>query len=884
MNLLKPMNLIPTTTTNKDKADNNNIINDNKNNNDNIIKTNNIPNNKFLSHLSKEKLYNQYACIRCRRLKKKCSKDLPTCSNCDKQNESCEYVERKNKRKSSINNNSVSVIHLKKIRKNSSSNSNSNSDNENAIYGDHKLLNSDNENNDIPLILVNDNPLNLPHQNSNFNKKSLPNNDSILLSPRSSTVSSNQPPSPTLLIGSNPIIQLPPIKNKSLNINQPINLENSTLPSLSLYSLQQSNNINNKMNNITSNIIDSSNLPSVPRQLLTPININNSNQSSFNVTFQPTFSDPLNSVRPRTCSKSSIRSTSPTNTQKRNTFLIPSPKINDNNNNINNKNDNNNNNNNVNNTNNSNTNLNKIPNPLFDLASNNSIEYDLLILIFGKIGYIDENIYSSFINPNLNENFEYNFQILLKLLIFLDQKLLIQKLSDFKNNKFNWIGDNQSIEDYYNSIEFLLIFTCSIIISNSQNDIKDLYYAKFTFTMAYKLLQKKIHSISNIQILRLIMLLQIISLLSNLDLKISYFIQSTLSSFALKLNLNRNLKIINLDFGITLSELEYSNRLFWTIFVTDSLLSSTTGQQPNFKLNNIDVPLPIAITKDEENKIIIQNIIINMSKIQSKIISELYTANAKNETNTDSERFMILSALRQDADMWYNECRILLSKLSELNLNSISNSNSYFDSNFNFTSNSKDSKNLKFIDEKFKINLQNFAAWISQEYYYTLTTLFKPSNLFPKPDLPNFTVISNATFQNTIILKDLITNKILPNSNFFFSRYSNISLFLLISLIKGMFTIKDSDEIMKNLLDIWKFNSSEFSKKIYDCFLKIDIILKQEILKQQKLLLLNDIFHLNDESTKLILKQLNILTTLMKNNGFLISIDIDYLRYLEFNE
>ncbi|VUG19580.1 DEBR0S5_06458g1_1 [Brettanomyces bruxellensis] len=46
-----------------------------------------------------DKPLNQYACTRCRRLKKKCSKEFPKCANCRKQNKVCEYVERKNKRK-----------------------------------------------------------------------------------------------------------------------------------------------------------------------------------------------------------------------------------------------------------------------------------------------------------------------------------------------------------------------------------------------------------------------------------------------------------------------------------------------------------------------------------------------------------------------------------------------------------------------------------------------------------------------------------------------------------------------------------------------------------------------------------------------------------------
>ncbi|KAG7751785.1 hypothetical protein KL911_004363 [Ogataea haglerorum] len=43
--------------------------------------------------------YNPYACIRCRRLKKRCTKDFPRCANCIKNNEQCTYVERKNRRR-----------------------------------------------------------------------------------------------------------------------------------------------------------------------------------------------------------------------------------------------------------------------------------------------------------------------------------------------------------------------------------------------------------------------------------------------------------------------------------------------------------------------------------------------------------------------------------------------------------------------------------------------------------------------------------------------------------------------------------------------------------------------------------------------------------------
>ncbi|OUM51223.1 hypothetical protein BVG19_g312 [[Candida] boidinii] len=46
--------------------------------------------------------FHKYSCTRCRRLKKKCSRQKPTCYNCQRANEDCQYVDRKNKRSFNI--------------------------------------------------------------------------------------------------------------------------------------------------------------------------------------------------------------------------------------------------------------------------------------------------------------------------------------------------------------------------------------------------------------------------------------------------------------------------------------------------------------------------------------------------------------------------------------------------------------------------------------------------------------------------------------------------------------------------------------------------------------------------------------------------------------
>lgn len=834
---------------------------------------------------AKNKAYNQYACIRCRRLKKKCSKELPRCANCEKQGESCEYVERKNKRKSLLNQNSVSVLQLKKQRPSTDSND---SNNTNILDKEPELKvasQSDTDSLEIPALTVNSIPISpsFPNQSNIFHTKSTANNDTLLLSPKSSNTRSP------------PLIQLPPIRNRSTSMNHASMREN-TLPSLSFYSLQQP-----ALPDTFPKIEPRSVIPPAPRQILASF------PGNYSSTTFPSSSYQLQgaglAARQRSSSKSSNRSISPSDTQRANTFLVPPKQVM------------------------ANDELSSLAqvgslqfNSLFEVASPNSIEYDLLILVFNKSEYIDKSIFSTFMNHNMTSAYKENFLTLLKLVIFLDKKLMLTKFKAFEENRFNWECNDQTSEDYFTCIEFLLLFTCSIILVDSRNNKIDSGYHKFTVTMAYKLLQKKVFPITNIQILRLMMIFQIISLIGKTDMDTIWFIQSFLSKYSLKWMLNRNVKNTGIK-GVTLSELEYANRLFWAIFISDSLISSTTGQQPSFNLSDIDVPLPIAITKDEETKVIAQRIVINMCKIQSKIISELYTVNSRLETNNDSERFNILSGLRQDSDLWYNECRILLSSLAEMlskahENNPDSRSASAFKSEDSFGSKQRDNSGITLLDrqkelhntdvtkipnntnyrtgnsatdkineltDNFNLDLQNFAAWISAEYYYTLTILFKPSNLFPKPDIPNFTVISNATYQNTLLLKNLMKEHILPRSYYFFGRYANTTLYILISIVKGMFSLKDCEDVMDKMLEIWALGTCDFSKALHYLITEIDKLLTPIFQKSNQNRQPLEFFRL-DESRKLILELIKSFVRTMAKNSFSIAIDLQYLESVDFHE
>ncbi|GAV28396.1 hypothetical protein PMKS-001867 [Pichia membranifaciens] len=661
-------------------------------------------------------------------------------------------------------------------------------------------------------------------------------------------------------IRTSPIIRLPPIRQIP-KVNQPAG-QDDLLPPLNSYSLQQ--RTNPLANNVSSNplnklALESTILPSIPKQLLKShlayfaeslsASPSATSSTASTASYMPSYQSNIPSDE-ISAKKLIVADSLSSSSHRDDTFLPPSEQIlktedftilNQDTNSIR-------------------------SNSLFDISPPNSLEQDLLNLIFKKIGLIDENIFATFNNHNPYLDYDNTLNLLLKLVIFLDQQVVLKKLEEFKKTEFDWNETSlRNREDYFASIEFLLVYTCAILIANHQAGIVNSKYHKLIFTTAYKLFQRKCFPITRVQILRFMMLFEIITLLDDSDLDTAWFIHSNLSSYSLKWELNRSMKKKTLS-GVTLSELEYTNRLFWSIFVAGSLICSTLGQQPKLSLNDINVSLPIAITKDEEGKIVTQVIIINMCKIQSQIISELYVANAKSQISNDPERFAILSALRQDADAWYNDCRVSLSKLSQLRQEN------------KIKSEVDDRTN---IDDSFNINLHNFAAWVSQEYYYTLTQLFKSSNLFPKPETPNFTVISNATYQNTALLQDLILSKKIPNSSFVLYRFANTSLSVLISFYKETFSVADCKELLENMLNIWRCGTDDLSRNCYKCILDVRSILIPTFTDAGKE---NDVLKLGENSAKLLLELINYFASIMEQHGFSISVDNEYIKSCKSKE
>lgn len=790
------------------------------------------------STLSKK--YNQYACIRCRRLKKRCSKELPVCSNCEKQSECCEYVERKNKRKSVSTTPSNSKIQLKKIRESISANDANNSNaievaitkNMGAVSNSSSL--SDNESTKLsaPSLVVHNDPL-VPNGQVKFNDPFCPNtlnnNSNILLSPSKKSLSIS-PPSYTR----NSLIQLPPIRNRALSTQS----FPDTLPPLSTYSLQNQSqgqhhhtlhNQDTSVNDLNMFNLNLNSLPSIPRQLVSssrsPNTPHSLNSFSLNPSTEPKGQQQNHHLQSKLTPKLQPRPQPQPQQQHTGSFSYTQST------------------------------------PLFNALDSDDIELEIFDLVYRKVGHLDETLTLSPSNYKLTNQLELCLKSILKFTIFLDQGIVLSNLEKLKsdpNHYFSKVnGDGfKNQDDYFSTIEFLLVLSASILTGIQKPNPTfelDMNFLKATFTLSYKIFSLNKFPITNIQLLRLYTLMQLVILItdSNSNRGLSFYSNSILSKYASKLSLNRSLKKSNID-NISLSEIEYTYRLFWSIFILDSMISSTTFQQPTFKLNDIDIPLPVPITKDEETRIIIQNIVINMTKIQSKLISDLYVVNPLND-NDNSQKFVILSSFRQEADYWYNECRISLSKLSDIN-------------------NSENSNSLSYTK-----HLQYFATWISQEYYYTLTCLFKSSNMFPKPDEQNFTVISNATYQNTLLIRDIIINKKVPNSLLFY-RYVNTSVFLIVSILKGMYSINETKILVSTMIEIWNSKDTSLSKVSIGLVESISDLLHSQLKIENN----NEFFKPNLHIFEKVKALLIALTQTVTKYGYLNPQDIEYLHSLEF--
>ncbi|KAG9918553.1 hypothetical protein KCV05_g11032, partial [Aureobasidium melanogenum] len=137
----------------------------------------------------------------------------------------------------------------------------------------------------------------------------------------------------------------------------------------------------------------------------------------------------------------------------------------------------------------------------------------------------------------------------------------------------------------------------------------------------------------------------------------AYTVLASAIRMAFAIGLHKQL-IITSDNAALLAEAEQRRRVFWILYAQEKDLSLRLGRPPMINDDDIDVPLPASIQPTNDARTsphsadrhhLFQKLIM-LSKIESRIYSELYSSKA--ESQPASERLKSIVRLNQDIKDW----------------------------------------------------------------------------------------------------------------------------------------------------------------------------------------------------------------------------------------
>ncbi|EED17015.1 conserved hypothetical protein [Talaromyces stipitatus ATCC 10500] len=233
---------------------------------------------------------------------------------------------------------------------------------------------------------------------------------------------------------------------------------------------------------------------------------------------------------------------------------------------------------------------------------------------------------------------------------FLDKQRVVQA-------RDRYIGQNLVPEDADSMMLYLVVAIGRTTLERSgklpRTDINEIEMPYQTF-ISHCIKKEDLDSV------RILLLLCLYSLFDPLGIK-TWTIVGILTRQALILGLPQ-LRIVTEKTSEALDE--HSNRLFWSIFVIDRMVSISVGQAPGLAVRDLRVPLP-AITVDEfaspqrvelSSMLLVSRHVIQLRRIEGEILERIHLR-APTDTASLSlpDKAAIISMLRYEVDKWYSE-------------------------------------------------------------------------------------------------------------------------------------------------------------------------------------------------------------------------------------
>lgn len=208
-------------------------------------------------------------------------------------------------------------------------------------------------------------------------------------------------------------------------------------------------------------------------------------------------------------------------------------------------------------------------------------------------------------------------------------------------------------------------------------------------------------------------------------------------------------------------ELEMRNRLFWSIYNMDRLLSISLGRPVSIDEMDIDVDLPKSVLEEDEFTFNTILAIIKLRQIEGTIIKKCYSIKAKKYYKEAS-----IQDIKNDLEEW-----ILINKPND--------------------------------NESFKIiSFHGADNWFYSRYYHNLMLLYRPNYLISKPDARSLKYLSQYCVASLSCTHRLFESNLLPLNWITLYRFLNVCSTMLYCLCNLAIDLNKSKVEIDLLIEI----------------------------------------------------------------------------------
>jgi hypothetical protein len=275
-----------------------------------------------------------------------------------------------------------------------------------------------------------------------------------------------------------------------------------------------------------------------------------------------------------------------------------------------------------------------------------------------------------------------------------------------------------TISDDHESFELIMVVLIGYtVLLNSHQIPQDLQLQDILQARSKRIFEQIVH-VESVETVHKMLYFSILALLDQ-DGHNSWFIDGVMTRLALSLGMNRT---ANEPYS---PEVEWKNRIFWSVYVYDRSVASALGRMLALDDENIDVAMPQFQPDDDPDTLELSKAFIELKKLEGRVIKNVHSLKAS-KSFTEDEKINLLKTLRMEIEGWYNTTSL-----------------------------------LAYSDKKLVVN-PAATAWYTSSYYHLLLLLYKPSFLVPKLSAETLQLLGKSAVQHATYLYNLHTTYSLP--------------------------------------------------------------------------------------------------------------------------